>query len=183
MYGLVNKAVRDFAIQMGGKSAWQSIRTAANLTNDDFIKMQTYDDRVTYDLVEAAAVHFDMDAEYILRGFGRHWILYTGAEGYGELLDFYGRDLHAFIGNLDAMHVRLQAAMPGLIMPRFQSTQQEDGSLLVDYGSEREGLEPMVVGLLEGVGERFEQPVAVTRIPPIQGYRARFEVRLLEPTP
>lgn len=176
MYGLVNKAVKGFAIEVGGEQAWTEISTKAK-SESEFLAMHPYPDELTFALVEAAAEYFELSPEEVLRGFGRHWILFTAEAGYGEMLDLYGNDLEEFILNLDDMHTRLRISMPNLNMPSFSCQRSDDGDLVVDYYSERQGLEAMVVGLLEGLGERFNQPVSVARADAPKNVNARFLVR------
>lgn len=67
-----------------------------------------------------------------------------------------------FLGNLDALHTRLALSMPELRPPSFVVTEVAEQQLLVEYYSTRAGLAPMVIGLLEGVGDMFGTPVVVT---------------------
>ncbi len=68
-----------------------------------------------------------------------------------------GDDLASVVAGLDSLHSRVQASMPDCRMPSFSSINHPDGVLEVHYRSEREGLAPMVVGLLEGLAERFDE--------------------------
>jgi len=180
MYGLVNKAIKGFAIETGGEEAWSEILKRSKCEVDEFVSMQAYEDELTFSLVTAAAEHFGLAVDEILYGFGRHWILFTATEGYADTLDMYGDDIEQFLMNLDEMHVRLQLTMPELKMPSFHCSHDSDGNLLVDYRSEREGLEAMVQGLLEGVGERFNKSIDVSRVDAPGGVDARFQIRVVD---
>lgn len=164
MYGLVNRGVEDMALSAGGVELWGRIRSAAGVDDETFLAMKPYPDDVTYRLVAAASTELELPADEILRLFGRHWIVYTAQEGYGPLLAMGGRTLPSFLRNLDAMHVRIAAEMPALRPPSFVVTEVDEHVLRVDYHSHRGGLAPMVVGLLEGLGELFETPVEITRV-------------------
>jgi len=178
MYGLVNKAIKGFAIESGGEAAWDAISEKTKIT-EDFLAMHAYDDSVTYALVEAASEHFSIPADDVLFGFGRHWILFTAEEGYAELLDMYGQNMEEFIMNLDDMHSRIQLSMPQLKMPNFSCERTENGELIVDYRSERPGLSAMVHGLLAGLGERFKQNIEITSVESPADITARFMVKFL----
>lgn len=169
MYGLVNRGVEDMARSAGGQALWDRIRTAAGVDDEIFLAMKSYPDEITYRLVDAASAELDLPAEEILRLFGRHWIVYTAQEGYGPLLAMGGRTLPSFLRNLDAMHVRVATEMPELRPPSFVVTEIDDHLLRVDYRSHRDGLAPMVVGLLEGLGELFDTPVAITPVEESEG--------------
>lgn len=162
MYGLVNKAIEDLAISTGGEETWRRIKEEAGVDVVAFVSMDAYDDELTYRLVGAASRVLDVPAEEILASFGRHWVLYTAREGYGPLLDRAGSSIGELLTNLDALHTRVGLTMPALRPPSFQVDVVDDATFLVRYYSERTGLAPMVVGLLEGVGKRFGHEVVVT---------------------
>lgn len=162
MYGLVNKAIEDLALAVGGEETWLRIKEEAGVDVVAFISMDGYPDEVTYALVGAASKVLQRPAEDILRAFGRHWVLYTAKAGYGPLLNSAGSTLVEFLGNLDALHARVGLTMPNLRPPSFEIDELGADTFVVRYYSERAGLAPMVVGLLEGVGERFGHEVRVT---------------------
>ncbi|MFP5335031.1 MAG: heme NO-binding domain-containing protein [Actinomycetes bacterium] len=161
MYGLVNRAIQDLAVHLGGGQAWAEIKSRAGVDVESLVSMDVYPDDVTYRLVEAASDVFRLPAEEVLRAFGRHWILYTGRKGYGAVFETMGRTLPEFLLNLDAMHARLSLSMPELRPPSFVCQQEGEEQIRLQYWSEREGLAPMVVGLLEGLGDLFELEVTV----------------------
>lgn len=177
MYGLVNRAIEDMAVQAGGPALWERIRSAAGLETASFQSMTSYPDELTFRLVAAAAQALDLPAEEVLRLFGRHWIIYTGREGYGPLLAMAGTTLPAFLRNLDAMHARVAVTMPELCPPSFVVTELADDLLEVEYRSTRTGLEPMVLGLLQGLAESLDTPAEITLAPSPPGSVARFLVR------
>lgn len=163
MHGLVNQGVHDLAIQLGGEQLWREIRASAGIDEETFIGLESYDDEVTWRLVEAASRVLGISTSDVLQAFGRHWILYTARRGYGPIFDTMGRSLTEFLGNLDAMHARLSLSMPDLRPPSFVCEQRNDGQIRLEYRSDRQGLAPMVIGLLNGLGELFELELTVTQ--------------------
>ena len=162
MYGLVNKAVEDLAVQLGGHDLWAAIVERAGLEMPVFVAMEPYDDSITYRLVEAASEILGLAQAEVLEAFGEHWILYTGRKGYGPLLSAMGTTLPQFLGNLDAMHSRVTLSMPDLRPPSFACEELDEQTLVLRYWSERTGLAPMVTGLLRGLGKRFGVEIVVT---------------------
>jgi hypothetical protein len=162
MYGLVNKAIEDLALQLGGEQAWTEIKKRAAVDVEAFVGMNVYPDELTYALVQAASSVFRLPAAEMLRAFGKHWILYTGRQGYGAVFETMGRTLPEFLANLDAMHARLSLSMPELRPPSFLCEQQGPDRMRIQYWSPRAGLAPMVLGLLEGLGDLFDLQVEVT---------------------
>lgn len=154
MYGLVNRAIEDLITSTAGAETWDEIKVRAGHSGLQILDSHNYSDQVTYDLVAAASEVLNQPSAEILRAFGRHWILYTGREGWASLFDFTAQDFISFVQQLDEMHARVNTAMPEGRMPEFTLVQLERGYELT-YLSERAGLGPMVMGILEGLAEQF----------------------------
>ncbi|HUF98992.1 MAG TPA: heme NO-binding domain-containing protein [Ilumatobacter sp.] len=157
----MNQGLQDFVSSVGGDALWRAVRSAAGVETEVFVSMNSYPDAVTLELVGAASRVLDMPTEEILRAFGKHWILYTARRGYGAIFDTMGRTLPEFLANLDMMHTRLSLSMPELRPPAFVCEPLEDGRIRIEYRSGRDGLAPMVVGLLEGLAEMYGLEMAV----------------------
>jgi hypothetical protein len=147
-----------------------------------FVSMDTYPDAMTFDLVAAASQVLDMPTDELLRAFGKHWILYTGRRGYGAIFDTMGRTLVEFLTNLDMMHTRLSLTMPELRPPSFVCEPLEGGRIRIEYRSDREGLAPMVIGLLEGLAEMYGHAMSAHHTGPRSLDRDHDEF-VLEPLP
>jgi hypothetical protein len=161
MYGLVNKAVVDLVTTKFGQETWNKIKQKADVDIDLFVSMDAYPDDVTYRLVGAASEVLGITAEQVLEAFGEWWVLYTAQEGYGPLLNASGSNLRDFLKNLDALHARVALTMPDLRPPRFRLVDVDDTTMKLEYFSTRQGLAPMVVGLLKGLGIRFHTTIDI----------------------
>lgn len=164
MYGLVNKAIEDMVCKHFGEQTWKEIKQKADLEVDSFISMEGYPDDVTHKLVKAASEVLNLSASEIMQAFGEFWVKYTAQEGYGEMMEMSGDNLPEFLENLDNLHARVGVIFPQLNPPSFDCTEQTEESLSLHYHSNREGLAPMVVGLVKGLGTRFDTEVEVTQI-------------------
>ena len=161
MYGLINQGLHDLAVQTGGEEMWREIKSSAGVGLEAFVGMDTYPDDVTYRLVEATSAAMGVSAAEVLHAFGKHWILYTARRGYGAIFDTMGGSLPAFLANLDTMHARLSLSMPEMRPPSFVCEQLGEDQIRLEYWSERPGLAPMVVGLLDGLGEMYEVTLSI----------------------
>lgn len=161
MYGLVNRAIAGLVRSTYGDELWDEIRASAGVTDDLFLAMEAYPDELTYRLVAATAKAIKWSPNQVLEAFGEYWVLYTAKEGYGDLLRVAGRNLPEVLQRLDAMHAELAITMPHLKPPRFSCTNIEAHSLQLHYFSDREGLAPMVVGLLRGLSKLYETDVQI----------------------
>ena len=164
MYGLLNRAIQELVTIRAGRSGWEAVCERAGVGAVGFASMRAYPDELTYDLVDAASQVLERRPSEVLRALGRFWIPFTRSEGFVALLESSGRDLRDLLMNLDALHSRLALTMPEMIPPRFVVEDRPEGVIHVHYYSDREGLSPLVVGLLEGLGELFETPIHVSQV-------------------
>ncbi|NBW41074.1 heme NO-binding protein [bacterium] len=161
MYGLINKAIQGLITEKFGHEVWDDIRTRAGLTVEPFLSMEQYPDSITYDLVGAASDVLELPAEQVLNEFGIFWTMFTGAEGYKDLMETSGETFSEFVANLDQLHARVKLLFPHLDPPSFLVTDRQPTSLKVRYFSNREGLSPLVEGLFQGLANRFDISLSV----------------------
>lgn len=158
MYGLVNQAVQEMVLEKFGPEAWEKIRDEAGV-DDVFIAMDQYPDEVTIKLVGAACKTLGAEAPAVLEMFGKYWVDFTG-KAYGDLFKMSGSTFLTFLQNLNSLHTRVAQMMPDLKPPSFSVTDQKDDTFVLHYHSCRPGLYPMIGGLLEGLGKRFNTTVS-----------------------
>lgn len=164
VYGLVNKAIRDLICTAHGEQVWLEIVASAGLELDSFVSMDTYEDQISYALVGAASERLGLEPAQVLEAFGEYWTKFTVREGYGDLIERSGESVEEFLDNLDNMHARVELSFPELRPPSFRLERLPEGELVLHYMSTREGLAPMVVGLLRGLGEHFDEQVEVEHL-------------------
>lgn len=163
MYGLINKAIRDMVCDRFGEEIWQIIKQKAEIKIDTFLRMESYPDDLTHKLVKATSEVVGLSSTEIMQAFGEYWIQYTGKAGYGAMMDMGGDTLPEFLENLDELHTRLSINFPEYHPPSFECTETQENSLELHYRSSRHGLTAMVVGLLKGLGTRFNTEVNVVQ--------------------
>lgn len=161
MYGLVNKALEDMVKNRFGQPEWNEVRRRAGVDIEVFVSNHGYSDDITYKIVDAVCERTKLPADQVLKDFGRHWILKTARDGYGELLASGGKSVPEFLRNLPNFHARVSLIFPHLEPPRFQCTNLTPNSLDLHYHSHREGLAPFVMGLIDGIGTMLETEVRV----------------------
>lgn len=150
--------------QSFGQEIWQEIQQKAGLAIETFISMEGYPDDVTHRLVKAASEVLGLSASEVMQAFGEYWVQYTAQEGYGEMMDMSGETLPEFLENLDQLHARVGLIFPHLQPPSFDCTDQTEDAMNLHYRSQRAGLTSMVVGLIKGLGSRFNTEVKVTLV-------------------
>ncbi len=163
MYGLVNRALQGLVLQERDDKAWERIAAQAS-SPISFMSMETYPDSLSLALVGAAAAELACTPAELLRRLGLFWVGHTGKEGYGEMFSLWGTDLRSFLANLDQMHDRVKLTMPHLEPPSFSILSDDGSQVRLAYHSHRDGLAPMVVGLLEGLAHKFSSRVRIEHV-------------------
>ncbi len=162
MYGIVNKAIEDLVKVNFGEETWDAVKKRSGVEVDYFLSNEPYDDDITYKLAGAVSEEVHLSVGKVLEAFGEWWILKTGKEKYGGLMQAGGNNLREFLVNLPLFHNRIMLMYPKLTPPEFKISDIEENSLHVHYFSKREGLQEFVRGLLTGLGKMYETPVEVT---------------------
>lgn len=175
MYGIVNQAIQDLVVENHGAETWDRILERAGRPDLVLYEMDAYPDELTFALVGAAAEELEVPVPELLRQFGRTWITYTSDRGFGRIIAIAGDSFGAFLAGLDSMHERVTSTFRSMEPPRMVLREAEGERFVLEYHSRRAGLEPMVVGLLEGLAERFDLEAEV-RSEPGDGFVA-FTIR------
>lgn len=161
---MINLAVEQLICENHGTAVWNQIKKKAGVEISHFVNMESYDDSITYNLVGAASEILEVPAAKLLEDFGEYFITYTAKEGYGQMLSLGGKTFPEYLGNLNMLHFRIGNIMPNMIPPNFKVSEVTENSLVLTYISERNGLTPMVVGLIRGLGKILGTPCQVESI-------------------
>jgi hypothetical protein len=179
MYGLINMAIRQLVIDAHGIEGWQTVKNKASLNEDNFELLTVYDDSITYKLVKSASEVTGKNPNEILHLFGMYWVGYASKAGYEPLLKLFGPNFKECLANLNRMHEHMGAMMPGLIPPEFEiSKEVTDTEFEILYKSQRNGLSPMVSGLLEALAQRYGiSEIKIEKIQDLDESSCRFKVK------
>lgn len=154
MYGIVNNAIKDLVVNIGGMALWQKVVADAGVSDPSFQNATHYSDESTLKLVSCACERLNLPMDEVLFEFGRHWVTYTNHHGWSTQFTLDGGDLVACLKQLDEVHARVKDAMPDAKMP-LMSIIDNGETYLLEYHSEREGFAPMVLGVIQGLAEQF----------------------------
>jgi hypothetical protein len=165
MYGMVNKGVQELVEAKGGLALWEKIRSTAGCPFSTFQELESYDDEVTYKLVGAVADELNIPPAAVLEAFGEYWIEFTATKGYGPLLALFGNSFFESILNLNILHERVGSIFPNLRPPRYEFENVTSTSLDLRYISTREGLAPMMIGLIKGLAKKTGTSVSIVHTP------------------
>ena len=157
MYGMVNAGLVDFAEALGlSKEAINESQGEYLIPAGGFELYAPYEDEVTIQLVRAISLLQARPADQVLTAFGEYWVEVFAEKHFAELLEFAGESVVEFIQSLNSIHDRGHALFLGYQPPTFRVEHLEStGDFVVQYLSKREGLEPFVAGLIQGIAKRF----------------------------
>lgn len=164
MYGLINTALRAMICENYDQETWQKVADLANVSEEHFSIMKPYPDEITHRIVNAASEVLSRSGIELMQIFGHYWIGYTKSSGYQEIMEMCGETLPDFLHSLDDLHTRLGVQFPKFNPPSFECNELSEHTLELHYRSSREGLAPMVVGLVQGLGDRFETTVEISQV-------------------
>jgi len=165
LYGMVNKGVQDMLVKKGGMALWEKVRSNARCPFSTFQMFESYDDKVTYDLVGAVSEELQITPAAALEAFGEYWIEYTATEGYGPLLSLFGASFMESIQNLNIIHERIGSMFPQLQPPRYEFSKITATTIDLHYFSQRKGLAPMMIGLLNGLAKKNQTKISLVHTP------------------
>ena len=108
-----------------------------------------------------------LDAGSLLEMFGEQFLVWCRESGYSKTLQLLGRSLQDFLTNLDALHDHLSIIYPRMDAPSFRCTESQEvkNQFQLHYYSQRDGLEPIVMGIVKTVAREFYKvEVVVTQV-------------------
>lgn len=126
MHGLFNRAIQRFLTGTYGPDLWEEIIRRADLESPEFEALLLYEDRVTQDVLSAAADRLGKPSEDILEDLGTYLISNPSSDTVRRLLRFGGADFTGFLWSLHDLPDRARLAMPDLDLPEFSLTQTSD---------------------------------------------------------
>ncbi len=156
MYGIINQSIQELVIKNFGEETWLKIISRSNLAIAEFENHELYDDEITYKLAQTIADVLETTLEAVLKLFGEFWILDISMKKYPSMMAAGGNNLKEFMLNLPTFHNRVFMTYPKLIAPEFKVHLDQD-DLLVEYHSQRNGLSPLMEGMLVGIVKMFNE--------------------------
>jgi hypothetical protein len=157
MYGIVNKAIEGLVTENYGEAVWQKVKLRSEVNVSNFVSNESYDDSITYKLAVAASEVLEVPLYQVLFLFGEYWILKTGLQHYGSLMQAGGNNLQEFLINLPNFHSRVMLMYPNISPPEFKIMAHEDRKIELHYYSTREGLKDFMHGLISGMAKMYNE--------------------------
>lgn len=168
MIGWTHVCISTLITRRYGIETWQQIMRKSGLCEDSNIDVQTYyDDTETMRIFRAAASVLGLSVDDMWEMYGEFLITYACETGWDKMLSCMATNLQEFLDSLNSMHyfidtIAFKSEMRG---PTFQCEATGEGSLRLHYFSHRQGLFPIVKGLVRQTSRvLFEMDVKVNVI-------------------
>ncbi len=152
MKGVIFAFLADMVEDKFGLEAWDSILHETNL-DGIYVSADTYDDEQLFRLVEAASAKTGIDADDLIRSFGK----YSFGKFQQMHPDFCNPNfsLKQFLLTVDnVIHVEVKKLHPDAILPSFKYDEISDNELSMFYNSPRK-LCILAEGLIAGAAEFY----------------------------
>ena len=160
MYGIVNVAIKEFALENFGEEKWEIILEESGVDVDFTVTDNPFNDGIVYKLAQAAAEEMKLPFAEVLESFGETVILTTNKK-YNSFMDSRGSTLKDYLINLPNFHNRIMLIYPELTPPDFRISNIKDKSLHVHYISKTRGIRKFIKGYLRGLIKVFNEPATV----------------------
>jgi hypothetical protein len=166
MYGLVNKALKEFMIRQYGKPMWEALQKTLALPESHFISLESNPDQVTFQILQKMSEMTGAPMDSLAEQLGEFFLEFSGKEGFEDLFDLAGDSLPDMLENLNELHFRVKALMPNLNPPRFEVSDRTEHSLKLHYYSSRDGFTPFLIGTLKALSKRYQLESTLNILPP-----------------
>ena len=161
MKGVVFNIFEEFVVNGWGDEAYEALLDCCPLHgNGVFIGPGTYPDADLIALVGKACEAFEVDPPDALRAFGR-FMFHRLVQKFPVFVERH--DARSFLLSIhDICHIEIRKLFPEAVTPSFTYHEPGDGTLEIEYRSERR-LCFLMEGLIAGAAEYFGTPIEVNQ--------------------
>jgi predicted hydrocarbon binding protein len=158
MLGSVVLAFNDYAAAKCTAGAAQVVRT--KLAGINVMATTDYEDGIVLEVIGAVALHEKKSVSAVLEEFGRHFIAWAEPR---FRMAFAVDSAKEFLLGICRLHQTVVSTLPKSLQsgpPDFKYESPADDKLIMVYNSPRQ-LCSLMVGLIQGVADRFGESVAI----------------------
>jgi len=155
MHGLINRSIQSFVCETYGAPAWEDIAVRARLGFQSFEALMSYDDQLTYDVIDAACAHLGKPRDAFLEDLGTFLCSNPRLEAVRRLLRFGGDTFSDFLCSLDDLPDRVRLAVPELEMPIIHLRASSPGYVIMRVGGDFPGFGHVLVGIMRAMADDY----------------------------
>lgn len=152
--------MKDFVVENHDHSTWDEVRQRADLDQQVYLPIDTYDDAELVSLVEAAAELTGEPIPHLLEAYGR-FVAGTLLDTYGNVVREEWDTLDLVANTEEQIHEVLRTHNPDLSPPKLVCRRDSPSQVTVFYRSDRR-LCFVAKGIVRGVADHFGEQVSVT---------------------
>ena len=171
MHGLINRSIQCFVQDTYGTQVWADVAVSSNIGLPGFEAMLSYDDSLTYSVLDAIAVLLSKPREEVMEDLGTYLVSHRNVVAVRRLLRFGGVDFVEFLHSLDDLQDRAKLAVPDLDIPRFELKENGCGNFTLISHWNHDGFSHVALGLLRGMADDYGALVFLEH----EGAEAGFE--------
>jgi Haem-NO-binding len=158
--GIIFNLTEDVITEESGHDQWDDLLDAANV-HGAYTAVGSYSDDELLAIVAAASRATGASEDDVLRHVGRRSTPLLAAR-FPEFFELH-TGVHTFLPTLNSViHPEVRKLYPGATPPHFVFSEQADGTLRMEYHSQR-GMCPLAEGLTLGAGDHFGEDLTITQ--------------------
>lgn len=161
MHGLVNRALECFVRDTYGTLAWADVAAMADLDDDTFEAMLSYDDRTTDAVIVAAERKLGKRREDLLEDLGTFLVSHRNYEVLRRLLRFGGESFIDFLISLEELPDRARLAVHDLELAGISVWQDGPKSFVVACSPGWSGFGYILVGAIRAMADDYGSLVLI----------------------
>jgi len=163
MKGVILKCLKDLVVEKFGKNTWQQIFDKSGFNIATIIASgNDYEDEVVVNVIVKTCEVLNISLFQAADAFGDYWMNTFAPNVYGAHL-MGAKTAREFLLKLNGIHDRITKSVTDAHPPRFELEWLDNNTLIFRYISKR-GLVDFVVGLLKGVGKKFNEQLGVEKL-------------------
>lgn len=155
MHGLINRSIQTFLRDTYGEPLWLDVVASADLPVAEFEAMLTYDDALTWRVLDAAAARLRKSRAMVLEDIGTYLVSHPNNEGLRRLLRFAGLTYEDFLHSLDDLPDRTRLAVSDLDLPELELRQHSGKRFTITCSGRLPGFGHVLAGILRAMADDY----------------------------
>lgn len=155
MHGLINRAIQCFMRDTYGQSTWVEVTRAAGLEFDRFEAMLSYDEALTFRVLDAICTKLNKPRNDVLEDIGTYLVSNPNVEALRRLLRFGGVTFQEFLHSLDDLRDRARLAVADLDLPQLELRDHAADRFSLIVNSAYPGFGHVMMGVLRAMADDY----------------------------
>lgn len=152
MHGLINRSLQYFLCQTYGAHLWTDVALSAGADPEGFEAMLTYDDAITFALIDGAAARLGTPRSALLEDYGNFLVSLRPLR---RLMRFGGHTYADFLASLDELPGRAEMAVAEISLPALDPKSLGRGRFAVLFAPHWDGFDSVLAGLLRAMADDY----------------------------